>query len=133
MDLRDEYADIRLLFQQGVTDLNNIHNLNDIPDASYLSAKIEEITDEFESQVNDIKNLTLHKCMKFVSFSLGVLSICTVPQPYISVPAALSALIVEKISDLDCCKCNSNKKTIHRMISGLNADVYSLAEIRKLV
>lgn len=129
MYLRDEYADIRLLFQQTISELNNINNLEYIPNPSQLCAKIDAITKDFDYRVDDIKMSTPHKKMKFISFSLGFLSVCSYATPSVAVPSALASMIIGFIGNSDYIRSYSDEKSIHRMVSGLQNDIDQLTDI----
>lgn len=133
MDLRDEYADIRLLFQQTISELNNINNLEYIPSPSQLCTKIDAITNEFESQVIDIKMSTLYKKMNFISYSLGCLSVCSYATPSVAVPSALASMTIGLIGNSDYIKPYSDEKSIHRMVSGLRNEINQLSEIKAIL
>lgn len=138
VQIHDKYKEIHELFQGVISDLNNQHKLEYITDRFTLETKVNEITQEFNSEIEELKKSSMmSKIKKWCPIGIGGLSVISAYYTNnieLMLTAAVGSLIMDII---DMPKSNTlpepNRKPIQRMIGNFQKDIVNKSQIEALI
>jgi len=137
-EIRDAYSDIRESFHRVIIELSDLYRLETIEDGQVLHERITEITSEFHSEIEELKNSNLgRKVKRWAPIGIGGISsiigeIFGGPVVGVSI-ASVSILtkVVQKFVDLK--DPRSERDEIYRLIAKMQKDIIKASEVRKLI
>ena len=135
--IREKYENIREPFQEAIVNLNTLYRLENINDFSFLKEKIDEITQDFNSEIEKLKKSGIMSKIKQAS-SIGIGGLSTVGSATgnVEVPLIISvgSLIMQ---GFNLSRSNfmpqPSKTPVQRMLGNLQKDILEKSQIEALI
>lgn len=135
--IHDEYKKIHEPFQEVVSNLDRLCRLENINEYSILEEKINEITLEFDSEIEELKNIgILSKIKRWGSIGIGGAAVaCSAAgHPELSLARRTGSLIMQSHRLLKpSIKPQFDRTPVQRMIGNLQEDIIKSSQIEALL
>ena len=136
--IHDKYKEIHEPFQEVISDLNRQYRLENVSDRSTLEVNINEITQNFNFEIEEIKRKSkLLQLNKFVPIGIGglltIIGTCT-EDIRLGVATAIGSILIEVIaSSRSKVLPEPRRKPVQRMIGNLQKDIINKSQVKALI
>lgn len=135
--IHEEYKKIHEPFQEVVSNLDRLCRLENVNDYSILEEKINEITLEFNSEIEELKNSgILSKIKRWASIGIGGAAVAGSASGHLEVPLAIKtgSLIMQSYRLFKpSIKPQFDRTPVQRMIGNLQNDIIERYQIQALL
>jgi hypothetical protein len=136
VQVHDKYKKIHEPFQEVLSNLNTLHRLEDVSDYSMLEKKINEITYNFDLELEELKkSRTMSNIRKWAPIGLGGLAVISDYIGNIEASACIgTASVIMQVSNIKLDSSPESSRThVQRMIGNLQNDIISKSQIKALI
>lgn len=135
-EIRDQFSDIRGLFNRTITEMSLINRLDKIEDADVLNARAKQISNEFIEQYTEFqKNYFKKQFVRFTPIIIGnifAISAAAINQVPLAIGSSVSSFIIQVVQELSVETENPNSK-LFKLMSGIEKEIFYREEIKNLI
>ena len=136
-EIRDAFADVREPFHTRVLALSDLRRLGDISDPITVQERIQEITDEFDKEVQKLKKSHFGRHMRrWMPISVGALTSlagAVFAVPAVAITSAAVSVSIQVIQEILPKPGESEKASMQRLIGSMQKEVLDAAKIKRLI
>lgn len=136
-EIRDAYSDVRKCFHRAVVELSSQHRLEKIGDKQILEERISEITQEFDSEIENFKNSEFgRKIKRWMPIGVGGLTTLTslaFDEPEVKGVCGATSVAIRIIQERWNRRIQPKQSEVHRLIAGMQKDILKAPDVRSLV